>query len=102
MSDAALIAEGLCKTFILHLRGGVRLPVLREVSLAVRPGECVALTGPSGAGKSTLMRALYGNYLPGASWCAIAARCSTSPPPDRARSSPCGVKRSATSLSSCA
>ena len=65
MSDAALIAEGLCKTFILHLRGGVRLPVLREVSLAVRPGECVALTGPSGAGKSTLMRALYGNYLPG-------------------------------------
>lgn len=65
MSDAALIAEGLCKTFTLHLRGGMRLPVLREVSLAVRSGECVALTGPSGAGKSTLMRALYGNYLPG-------------------------------------
>jgi alpha-D-ribose 1-methylphosphonate 5-triphosphate synthase subunit PhnL len=65
MSGFALIAEGLCKTFTLHLRGGMRLPVLREVSLAVRPGECVALTGPSGAGKSTLMRALYGNYLPG-------------------------------------
>lgn len=65
MSGFALRAEGLSKTFTLHLQGSVRLPVLREVSLAVRPGECVALTGPSGAGKSTLMRALYGNYLPG-------------------------------------
>ncbi|WP_337875713.1 phosphonate C-P lyase system protein PhnL [Elioraea sp.] len=65
MSGFALLAEGLSKTFTLHLQGGVRLPVLHEVSLAVRPGECVALTGPSGAGKSTLMRALYGNYLPG-------------------------------------
>jgi alpha-D-ribose 1-methylphosphonate 5-triphosphate synthase subunit PhnL len=65
MSGFALRAEGLSKTFTLHLQGGVRLPVLHEVSLEVRPGECVALTGPSGAGKSTLMRALYGNYLPG-------------------------------------
>ncbi|WP_406183639.1 thiol reductant ABC exporter subunit CydD [Streptomyces sp. NBC_01006] len=34
------------------------------VSLAVGPGECVALTGPSGAGKSTLLRVLLGFVEP--------------------------------------
>ncbi|HEV7264014.1 MAG TPA: phosphonate C-P lyase system protein PhnL [Falsiroseomonas sp.] len=57
-----LRAEGLGKSFTLHLQGGVTLPVLHGLDLAVAPGECVALAGPSGAGKSTLMRCLYGNY----------------------------------------
>ncbi|MFF4365229.1 thiol reductant ABC exporter subunit CydD [Streptomyces sp. NPDC001594] len=34
------------------------------VSLAVGPGECVALTGPSGAGKSTLLNVLLGFLTP--------------------------------------
>ncbi|MFE6842146.1 thiol reductant ABC exporter subunit CydD [Streptomyces sp. NPDC057686] len=34
------------------------------VSLAVGPGECVALTGPSGAGKSTLLQVLLGFVAP--------------------------------------
>ena len=56
--------ENLDKTFTLHLRGGVALPVLRDTSLAVAAGECVTLHGPSGAGKSTLLRSIYGNYRP--------------------------------------
>ena len=58
----AIRTEALSKDFTLHLQGGIRIPVLRDVELSVAPGECVALAGPSGAGKSTLMRCLYGNY----------------------------------------
>jgi alpha-D-ribose 1-methylphosphonate 5-triphosphate synthase subunit PhnL len=57
-----LQADALAKSFTLHLQGGVRIPVLADVGMDVREGECVALSGPSGAGKSTLMRTLYGNY----------------------------------------
>ncbi len=52
----------LSKRFTLHLRGGLRLPVLQHVSLCVSAGECVALVGASGQGKSTLMKCLYGSY----------------------------------------
>ena len=57
-----LKVEDLHKDFTLHLRGGLRLPVLHDIALTVNAGECVALVGPSGAGKSTLLRSLYGNY----------------------------------------
>ncbi|MSP29285.1 MAG: phosphonate C-P lyase system protein PhnL [Acetobacteraceae bacterium] len=62
MNNAMLRTEGLCKAFMLHLQGGVRIPVLSQIDLDLHAGECVALVGPSGAGKSTLMRSLYGNY----------------------------------------
>lgn len=39
-------------------------PVLRDVNLQVRPGECIALVGGSGGGKSTLVDLLTGLFAP--------------------------------------
>src|SRR4051812_29898976 len=60
-----LRTQGLAKSFTLHLRGGLRMPVLAGVDLEVRAGDCIVLSGPSGVGKSTLLRSLYGNYRAG-------------------------------------
>jgi alpha-D-ribose 1-methylphosphonate 5-triphosphate synthase subunit PhnL len=61
--DAALIeVEGLAKSFTLHLRDGLVLPVVKEVGFSVHAGECVALGGPSGIGKSSILKAVFGNY----------------------------------------
>ncbi|MEO5929646.1 MAG: ATP-binding cassette domain-containing protein [Candidatus Kapaibacterium sp.] len=38
------------------------LPVLRDTTLSINPGEAVLLTGETGAGKTTLLRALYGDH----------------------------------------
>jgi len=50
------------KSFVMHLQGGVKLPVVRGVSFDVEPGECVVLAGPSGAGKSSILKMIFGNY----------------------------------------
>ena len=59
---ATLQAKNLTKSFTLHGRGGVELPVFKGIDLSVGSGQCLALTGHSGSGKSSLLRCLYGNY----------------------------------------
>jgi alpha-D-ribose 1-methylphosphonate 5-triphosphate synthase subunit PhnL len=57
-----LSVRALHKTFVMHLRGGVVLPVIANASFEVEPGECVVLGGPSGVGKSSILKMVYGNY----------------------------------------
>ena len=57
-----LSVRDVAKTFTMHLRDGVVLPVVHGVSFDVASGECVVLGGPSGAGKSSILKMVYGNY----------------------------------------
>lgn len=59
-----LDVNGLAKTFTLHLKGGVTLPVFADAEFTVGRGQCLVLDGPSGSGKSSLLRCVYGNYRP--------------------------------------
>ncbi|RUU65707.1 phosphonate C-P lyase system protein PhnL [Mesorhizobium sp. M2C.T.Ca.TU.009.01.2.1] len=57
-----LVVSDVAKSFTMHLRDGVTLPVVTGVSFSIRAGECAVLGGPSGAGKSSILKMLYGNY----------------------------------------
>ena len=57
-----LVVSEVAKSFTMHLRDGIRRPVVANVSFSVKAGECVVLGGPSGIGKSSLLKMVYGNY----------------------------------------
>ncbi|GHC66862.1 phosphonate C-P lyase system protein PhnL [Limoniibacter endophyticus] len=57
-----LIVTGLDKSFVMHLRDGIELPVVRNVEFFLEAGKLAVLGGPSGAGKSSVLKMIYGNY----------------------------------------
>jgi putative ABC transport system ATP-binding protein len=62
-SNNVLQARGIGKTV---KSGASDLVILREIDLAVTPGEAVAVVGASGSGKSTLLAILAGLDTPSA------------------------------------
>lgn len=58
-AEAILRTEGLVKSFR-------RRTVVRDVSIALAPGEVAGLLGPNGAGKTTTFRMTVGLYRPSA------------------------------------
>ncbi|MEX3007361.1 phosphonate C-P lyase system protein PhnL [Hoeflea sp. TYP-13] len=57
-----LVVSEVAKSFTMHLRDGIKLPVVKDVNFSVTAGECAVLGGPSGVGKSSILKMLYGNY----------------------------------------
>ncbi|WP_349363103.1 MAG: phosphonate C-P lyase system protein PhnL [Roseitalea porphyridii] len=57
-----LIVSDVAKSFTMHLRGGIEIPVVDRVDFAIETGRCAVLGGPSGIGKSSILKMLYGNY----------------------------------------
>ena len=72
--SVAVDIEGVGKTFgLFH--------ALKEVNVAIRPGELCFLLGPSGCGKTTLLRCVAGFHAPESGRILLGGRDVTSLPP---------------------
>jgi ATP-binding cassette subfamily B protein RaxB len=63
-APAHILTGAISATDLEFRYGDLEEPVIRSVSLEIRPGEFVAITGPSGGGKTTLMKLLIGLLEP--------------------------------------
>ena len=60
----AAVSGGFRFEDVSHVYPGSTLAALHDFSLAVEPGETIALVGPSGAGKSTVLNLVIGFIRP--------------------------------------
>ena len=79
MKPGAIVAEGVSRLFRVYPQRDVTLKeailrrrhlrreeiwALRDVSLAIEPGEAVGIIGRNGSGKTTLLRLIGGIFAP--------------------------------------
>jgi branched-chain amino acid transport system ATP-binding protein len=76
--SAAAVGGPILEVRDLVVRYGAAT-ALDGVSLAVGPGEMVALVGPNGAGKSTLLNTICGLLRPAAGTCRVLGRVAQVP-----------------------
>ena len=61
-TKAAVVFNKVCFAYPAQEASEEPVPVLRELSFAIRPGEMVGVTGPSGSGKSTIIKLITALY----------------------------------------
>jgi len=64
MADAALLLDNITCTFAARDKPGQGYTAVQNATLAVAPGEFVAVVGPTGCGKSTLLNVAAGLLTP--------------------------------------
>jgi len=75
-----LEVDALCKSY--DGSAGAATLAIENISLAVEPGEFVALVGPSGCGKTTLLMCIAGLVAPSGGRVAVKSNLVDRPPPD--------------------
>jgi nitrate/nitrite transport system ATP-binding protein len=80
---AYLEIKGVHKSFSRTQRESTRLPVLRDINLAIEENEFVCIVGRSGSGKTTLISLIAGLVEPDVGEIVLEGKAITGPGPDR-------------------